>query len=161
VLEYNFQFTADTKGAQINAEIVSGNAKWGSDHAALTLSTGLRENPVPQGLWFYVGGSALLTGALAFLQLRFAWWPLHPIGLLMCFSPLTARLVSSLFLGWLLTRLIIWLGGAKLYRDARPFFIGVIVGEFLAAALLAVTNAILYSMGIAYQSMTLLPNSQF
>jgi hypothetical protein len=161
LLEYNFQYTADARGAMINREIVEGNPKWGSDFAAATLTRGQSPSLQPQNLWTILAGSAIVTGVLAFLQLRYASWPLHPIGLLMCFSPLTARLVSSLFIGWLVTRTILWLGGAKLYRDARPLFIGVIVGEVLAAGLMALLNTGLYFLGVPFQSMPMLPNSQF
>jgi hypothetical protein len=34
-------------------------------------------------------------------------------------------------------------GGMKLYRQARPFFLGMILGEFTSALLWALANALL------------------
>ena len=41
----------------------------------------------------------------------------------------------SIFLGWLFKRLLFTGGGVKAYRQALPFFLGLIFGQFLAGSL--------------------------
>ena len=67
-------------------------------------------------------------GLLMLARQRFLWWPLHPLGL-----PLSAVFGSaffSVFLGWLFKTAIVKYGGVKMYVTTRPFFIGVILGQF-------------------------------
>ena len=65
----------------------------------------------------------------------FVWWPLHPLGYTISANWKTAHIAFSAFLAWMLKLLILKYGGPKLYQSARPFFIGLIVGEIVAAAL--------------------------
>ncbi len=79
---------------------------------------------------------AMLTSAgvvigLSTLRWRFVWWRLHPIGFVMATVFACRYMWFSLFvgsvLGWLITRY----GGVKAYRNARPFFLGLIFGDFI------------------------------
>jgi hypothetical protein len=106
---------------------------------------------------FQAGLGAAVTGALAFLRLRFAAWPFHPIGFLLCYSYPLAVSWFSIFLGWLAKTLIVRFGGAQLYRTARNFFLGLIVGEAAAAAFWAGFSFIRYSMGLTFFNIKLLP----
>ncbi len=76
-----------------------------------------------------------LGGALLYLCSRFPAWPLHPVGLLFVHSSIGLRLVSSLFLGWLIKSLLVRYGGARAYRSALPLFLGLILGEVFASAI--------------------------
>ncbi|MFH1569892.1 MAG: DUF6785 family protein [Gemmatimonadota bacterium] len=81
------------------------------------------------------GVGAVLYAALAICQYRFYWWPLHPIGLATA-SLWNVRLVAvSVFVAWLLKAVSLGVGGISLYRQLRPFFIGLIVGFFLGVGL--------------------------
>lgn len=102
-----------------------------------------------------------MTAILAFGQLRYSWWPLHPIGLLMVFSYSMRRVWFSIFLGWAIKALIVRFGGARVYQRARPLFMGVIIGEVIASGLFGVLSIILWKLGIEYNPLTFLPNTQF
>ena len=78
--------------------------------------------------WGFAGIGAAAMGLLMLARQRFLWWPLHPLGL-----PLSAVFGSaffSVFLGWLFKTAIVKYGGVKMYVTTRPFFIGVILGQF-------------------------------
>ena len=78
--------------------------------------------------WGFAGIGAGVMGLLMLARQRFLWWPFHPLEL-----PLSAVFSSaffSVFLGWLFKSLIMRYGGPKLYIKTRPFFIGVILGQF-------------------------------
>ena len=78
--------------------------------------------------WGFAGTGAAAMGLLMLARQRFLWWPLHPLGL-----PLSAVFGSaffSVFLGWLFKTAIVKFGGVKMYVITRPFFIGIILGQF-------------------------------
>jgi hypothetical protein len=50
----------------------------------------------------------------------------------MC-TPVLDQLWFSYFLGWALKAVILKFGGQRVYRRGRRFFVGLIVGEALAA----------------------------
>lgn len=100
---------------------------------------------------------AVLTGFLSMMRLRFAAWPLHPIGFLVVYSWPLANMWFSIFIGWLAKALMVKFGGTTLYRAARPAFTGLIIGEAAAAAFWLVVSLVLNSMDIQYKAINLLP----
>jgi hypothetical protein len=86
-----------------------------------------------QYLSMLAGG--LIVGALSWLRLTFVWWPIHPLGFVTATSWASLNLWFSLFLGWLFKLIIIRYGGLRGYVRFRPLFMGVILGDVLAAVL--------------------------
>jgi hypothetical protein len=84
-------------------------------------------------LWLGVG--SVLTLGMMTLRARYVWFPLHPLGYLMCLTYPMNRLWFSIFLGWLCKLLITRFGGGESYRKATPFFLGLILGEVVMALL--------------------------
>jgi len=87
----------------------------------------------------YLFGIAF-TLFLATMRTRFAWWPLHPAGYLVSGSFGLFRLWVPIFLTWLIKSLLLRYGGMSAYQKARPFFFGLIFGEFAAAFLRTVID---------------------
>jgi hypothetical protein len=98
-----------------------------------------------------------ITAVLEFLSLRFASWPLLPVGFVASHTagPM-GNAWFSIFIGWLAQRVVVRLGGARLFERARPFFIGIIFGECLAAGVWLLINAVLVSNGYESKSVTFL-----
>ena len=96
----------------------------------------LMRNPVEvdTGLLTFLGLGGLTYSVFTLLRARFVWWPLHPIGLTLASSWPIKMSAFSLFLGWLCKWIIVRLGGIQLYRLARPFFMGLILGYFTGIA---------------------------
>jgi hypothetical protein len=99
-----------------------------------------------------------LVSILSILRMRLAWWPLHPVGFLIAYGWPIKNIWFSLFVGWLIKVLIVRLGGMDLFRWARNFFIGLIIGEAGAAAFWLVVCLILNAKGLNYKQTHLLPN---
>lgn len=97
------------------------------------------------------------TSLLSVLRLRYPWWPLHPIGYLMIPTYPGAHLWFSIFWGWLAKLLILRFGGSRLYVNAKPFFLGLIVGESLAAGFWLTMGIVLSAMGIPYRPVNIMP----
>jgi len=83
--------------------------------------------------WFCKIIGAVLMGILMVMRYRFLWWPLHPIGFTIGSVWLIDQLWLSIFLVWLLKTLILKYGGVRLFRQTRPFFLGLILGQYSAA----------------------------
>jgi hypothetical protein len=113
-----------------------------------------RTHSVPAHLTF----GFVLTSVLSFLRLRYSWWPLHPVGFLMMPTFGAAHLWFSIMLGWLARALILRFGGAKFYLGAKPFFIGLIVGESIAAGGWLIVGIVLSAMGVPYRPVTIMPS---
>ena len=74
---------------------------------------------------------------------RFPSWPLHPAGFLLCHFAIGHLLWFSIFLGWLIKTAITRLFGAAAYRQARPLFLGLIIGELAAVIVWTIVPAAL------------------
>jgi hypothetical protein len=94
---------------------------------------------------------------LSLLRWQFAWWPVHPIGYLMIATFPGAVLWFSIFLGWIVKVLAVRYGGAKFYVAARPFMLGLIVGESIAAGFWLVLGIVLSSLGLPYRTVMIMP----
>ncbi len=95
--------------------------------------------------FFTAAGIGLgLVVACSFLRLRFPRWPLHPLMFLVWGTPWMTEYAPSFLLAWVLKGLIMKYGGQKSYLKARPFFIGLVAGEFAAAMLWAVVGVVYY-----------------
>jgi hypothetical protein len=105
---------------------------------------------------------AMLTGILLVIVLfnvcqRFPGWPLHPIGLIGAGTWCAGQIWPNIFLGWLIRNLLIQGGGTKAYTAARPFFIGLLMGELLAVLLWSGIAGVLALNGLEYHSVNILP----
>lgn len=99
-----------------------------------------------QGLvWTGVGAAIMLMLVLA--QRALFWWPIHPVGYIICSVGWTDILWVSIFLAWLIKSVVVKLGGQALYRKARLFFLGMILGQFTVAGLWAVVDTFTGSVG--------------
>jgi hypothetical protein len=88
-------------------------------------------------------GSVLVLGAM---RLRFTWWPLHPILVLVWGSWPMGVCSFSVLLGWLVKIAVTRLGGVRLYRTVKPMMIGVIAADALSALIQMAVGAIRYQI---------------
>ena len=88
---------------------------------------------------------ALIVTLLGGLRTRFVWWPLHPIGYAIGNTDTMAWIWFPVLLGWLFKSLILRYGGVQGYRQALPFFIGLVLGDYGISGLWA-----LYSLATGH-----------
>jgi len=83
-------------------------------------------------VYFWTGlGGAIMTGLLV-MQRLFFWWPLHPVAYVVCSVVWTDHLWFTFFLAWLTKTIIVRLGGNRMFRRGRAFFLGMILGQYLS-----------------------------
>ena len=86
---------------------------------------------VKDASWLNLGWLGLgmaLTWGMMMARSRFAWFPLHPIGLLIAQSYPIGQIWFSVFVGWLAKILVTKFGGSDTYRRTTPFFLGLALG---------------------------------
>jgi hypothetical protein len=113
--------------------------------------------PTPHSFWLHFGIGAGVTGALQTAALRFSGWPFLPVGYLVSATWYLYISWFSILLGWLCKSLILKYGGASLYQQGRPFFIGIIFGEALAMGFWLLVTLLLAAGGYEYQVVRFLP----
>jgi hypothetical protein len=97
--------------------------------------------------WLFMGIGGGMMALLMWVRYQFVWWPLNPLGYTISANWKTGHIFGSAFLAWLLKLLILRYGGPKLYRGLRPFFLGLILGEIVAAGGWLVLDYITGHMG--------------
>jgi hypothetical protein len=154
--EYRFNQTLDDSPVMpLNAWGTSGAASTYLVTPAANHHTG-RSNITHNPIGHAAGGFAIAT-ILQIMRLRFAWWPLHPVGFLMLPTTPIDMLWFSICLGWLCKTFVLRLGGARVYQRAMPWFLGIIMGECLAAGAWITISIILAAAGIPYRSIQIMP----
>jgi len=98
----------------------------------------------------HIAFGAGLAAALQWASVHMPRWPFHPIGLLMVASWYTMETWVTIFFGWLVKLLILRFGGARLYRAARPIFMGLIIGDVFAVAFWGLVPLVLVKLGFSY-----------
>ena len=76
-----------------------------------------------------IGGGVMMLLMVA--RQRFLWWPFHPLGF-----PISAVFGTTFFsvlLAWVIKTVVLKYGGPGLYLKTRPFFLGLILGQFVTA----------------------------
>jgi hypothetical protein len=82
-----------------------------------------------QARWVPFGIGLGLTGFVMFMRARFYWWPIHAIGLLGTGNWHIDRMWVPFLMGWLIKTCFVKFGSGRLVREARFFFIALILVE--------------------------------
>jgi hypothetical protein len=117
--------------AKVRPALVSG-ATGPARQAAALIST-----PTPRDFsgMTAVAFGVLLAGVFSYLRQRFVWWPFHPLGYALATTSSMDYMWFPFFLAWLAKSLTLRYGGIKAYRMFRPFFLGLILGDYVVPTL--------------------------
>jgi len=115
------------QGGQTLDPWYSGAASTQPASAAASLMHGVTTSSWSNLIWIAVGMG--LTYGMMLARARMPWFPLHPIGFLVCLSYPMSQIWFSVFLGWLAKSLITRFGGTDSYRKTIPLFLGLALGD--------------------------------
>ena len=90
----------------------------------------------PTRLLAVIGGT-LFTGFLMAMRLRFFWWPFHPVGYVLAETFTMNWLWCPTLIGWLIKLIVQRYAGIKGFRAGIPFFIGLILGDYVVSSVWA------------------------
>lgn len=99
----------------------------------------------PNAIWqmpvFFVVG-IVVTAILTALRATFFWWPLHPLGYVLMGTWSSHEFWFAALIAWILKSLSVRYGGMNFYTKARPFFLGMVIGEFGMAVFFGIVSFI-------------------
>jgi hypothetical protein len=154
-VHYNYAVSMDVAAmSPLDTWGQQDNVRWGVLEPNLNYARDLQ--PVHSPAEHFSAGFGI-AAVLSYLRLRFAWWPLHPIGYLLLETFPSSTFWFSIFLGWLLKIVLLRFGSVSLYRACRPACIGMLVGESIAAGFWLVASIVLNAGGYAYRAYYVLP----
>ena len=139
-----------TGGINLNNWYFGSGARSGANEPYWYVLDRMREATAagPNALgWYMKILGAILMFLLSFMHLRFLWWPLNPIGLMLGPIWMMKTLWFSVFLAWLIKSSILRYGGPGTYRRLRPIFLGLILGQFTVVNLWLIVDAITGKVG--------------
>lgn len=84
-----------------------------------------------------------VTFALSYLRTRSVWFPFHPAGYVLANTGTMYWLWCPFLVAWLCKVLITKYGGIKGYRTALPFFLGLVLGDYMTSSLWALAGSVL------------------
>jgi len=124
-------------GIMLDAFFRRGGEPWaGKGTEAFSRLQSALESPLETN-WYGVGAllvGGVFTAFLAAMRVSFGWWPFHPAGFAVSGSWSMALFAPSILVSWLLKTLILRYGSMASFRPASMFFLGLILGEFVAGA---------------------------
>lgn len=133
---------------QMYGYVYQANPVWAFNDAATVLNGSRPALPFWATLNFMVG--VLVTFLMTTLRTRLMWFPFHPLGFALSGCWTMMVFWFGCFMAWLLKVLILRYGGMKIYARARPFFLGMVLGEF--------TMAVLFTLPALYNRFTPTPS---
>ena len=99
------------------------------------------------------GFGLLVAVGFSLLRQTFAGWPLHPLGYALATTNSMEYMWFPFFLAWLAKFLTLRYGGIRAYRAAVPFFLGLILGDYVVPTVWA-----LFGMVTGYQQYLAFPH---
>lgn len=109
------------------------NSATGAARQAVALMVTPTYQDIP-GLAAAFVGMGIAIG-FAVLRQHFAAWPLHPLGYALATTTSMEYMWFPFFLAWLAKLITLRYGGIRAYRAALPFFLGLILGDYVVPTL--------------------------
>ena len=78
-----------------------------------------------------LGAGAIMAVLLTVLRQRFIGFPLHPGGFILATNWAAELMWFPMLLTWLIKSFALRTGGVKAYRKTLPFFLGLVLGDFV------------------------------
>jgi hypothetical protein len=121
----------DLGAERMYSYVYAGNPVWAFTDAATVLNRNRPPLPWIMSFNFLIG--VLTTTGIVIMRARSLWFPIHPLGYALCGTWTMMVFWFPCFVAWLAKVLILRYGGMRLYARARPFFLGMVLGEFTMA----------------------------
>jgi hypothetical protein len=132
-------YTHGAATANVNQyRINMGNVPWA------TLQNWL-SNPKPSDTVAMAGmaAGAAITFLLSYLRTRFVGFPLSPAAYVLNTSWANELFWGDMFVAWVFKAAFLRYGGMRLYAAALPFFLGLILGDFVTGSAWSMVGTLL------------------
>lgn len=79
---------------------------------------------------------------LMVMRMQFVWWPFHPAGYALAISFAMDYFWFAFFISWLIKFILLRFGGLRTHRKAIPFFLGLILGDYVVGSIWAIVGPV-------------------
>lgn len=108
-----------------------GNPLWAFQDNVAAMEGLASDHRATGGIFFGIG--ALVTTGLVVMRMLYWWWPLHPLGYALSASWTLIVFWFPVFIAWGIKTPLLRYSGIRQYQRFRPFFLGMVFGEFSMA----------------------------
>jgi hypothetical protein len=139
-------YTLGLSRLQVRPPWAIGHGVWPADYVKAGVTRiDYWDTPFPEGLtgFHYTIIGIIIYGIVFFLRMRFPWFPINPIGLIM-FSGNNIKVATTFWVSWWIKWIILKVGGTSLLERLTPVFVGIVVGAFLSLLIVVLTGMILW-----------------
>jgi hypothetical protein len=136
-LDQSYRYGASVKIAPPNVQLIFGSEAWNRMDSWINAPT-LPQIQSNTRVAILVG--LLVTLLLNTLRVRLSWFPFHPVGYAISGSWSLGLLWLPLLIAWIVKVSLLRYGGLRAYRQALPFFLGLILGECVLGSLWALAG---------------------
>ena len=91
-----------------------------------------------------MGFGLSLTLFLMRMRMKFVWWPLYPAAYPISSTWAMSFFWFSILISWAVKWVILKYGGLRIHRRAIPFFLGLILGQFIIGSFWGIVGIILH-----------------
>jgi hypothetical protein len=138
-IDQGYRFGASVKIAPPNVMMVFGGEPWDRMRTWIVAPLSVQQQYNNR---IAIGVGLLFTLLLNMLRLRLPWFPFHPVGYAVSSSWSLSLLWLPLMIAWGIKLTLLRYGGLKAYRQALPFFFGVILAECVLGSVWALIGII-------------------
>ncbi len=94
---------------------------------------------------YAMGGGLGFVFFLYIMRTRFLWWPLHASGYVLSGASWGGMIYFwfPVMVSWLIKSLILKHGGRGTHRKAIPFFLGLVMGDYIPRSIFSIVSLIL------------------
>ena len=130
--------------AYAHISYIEGARSWFAQHPFNRLRGWLSAPKEPDiGASIAAGAGLLQTAFLMAMRMKYVWWPLHPAGFAISSSWSINVFWFSIFVSNAAKWVLLKQGGLSLHRRAAPFFLGLILGEFIVGGVWSVVGILI------------------
>ena len=141
VWDLQMYYTTGAETAKVNQWRVlsKGNEAWNN-------LAGWIHNPVvvQPKIFAGIGAGFIITCLLSMLRMRFLSFPLHPAAYVLNTSFANDFFWCDMFVAWVIKALMVRYGGAAMLKKAQPFFLGLILGDFVTGSVWSIIGTVFH-----------------
>lgn len=153
---FDTQIAADAAGIELDSVSFSS---WPRGNF-VDIPMQIAEDRVPERSFYpsrNLAFGAMVMLGLVILAARVNWWPIAPIGFLVCHSWFMQVAWASLLIGCCAKMLLLRFGGPQLLERAKPVFVGLVLGEAINLGIWLTATILLAAAGEPFFRILILP----
>lgn len=114
---------------------------WHTNHPYMLMTQAIEPGFQPNAIRTLgmILGFAIFVGCFT-LRRQLIWFPLHPMGLIVCRGWAMENFWLMVLFGWMVKSIIVRYGGLMAYHALRPLFLGLVMGDLVMGGMFGIVG---------------------